>query len=186
MGKIIKDTIHANGIDIGIYTQDFENEFISLTDIARYKSDDPTAVIQNWMRNRDVIEFLGLWERLHNSDFKPLEFEGFKKQAGANAFTMSPKKWIEGTLVKSGQPDEGCLQSPGTAHCGTKGVPFCAEAWDAVARYIYTGLQGGSIMRGWMKEENTMIACCNDGTRPVIFKIERIDCGKRQIFLRIS
>ena len=97
MGKIIKDTIHANGIDIGIYTQDFENEFISLTDIARYKSDDPTAVIQNWMRNRDVIEFLGLWERLHNSDFKPLEFEGFRKQAGANAFTMSPKKWIEAT-----------------------------------------------------------------------------------------
>ena len=97
MGKIIKDTIHANGIDIGIYTQDFENEFISLTDIARYKSDDPTAVIQNWMRNRDVIEFLGLWERLHNPDFKPLEFEGVKKQAGANAFTMSPKKWIEAT-----------------------------------------------------------------------------------------
>lgn len=97
MGKIIKETIHANGIDIGIYTQDFENEFISLTDIARYKSDDPTAVIQNWMRNRDVIEFLGLWERLHNLDFKPLEFEGFKKQAGANAFTMSPKKWIEAT-----------------------------------------------------------------------------------------
>lgn len=97
MGKIIKDTIHANGIDIGIYTQDFENEFISLTDIARYKSDDPTAVIQNWMRNRDVIEFLGLWERLHNPDFKPLEFERFKKQAGTNAFTMSPKKWIEAT-----------------------------------------------------------------------------------------
>lgn len=97
MGKIIKDTIHAAGVDIGIYTQDFENEFISLTDIARYKSDDPTAVIQNWMRNRDVIEFLGLWESLHNPDFKPLEFEGFRKQAGANAFTMSPKKWIEAT-----------------------------------------------------------------------------------------
>ena len=97
MGKIIKDTIHAAGVDIGIYTQDFENEFISLTDIARYKSDDPTAVIQNWMRNRDVIEFLGLWERLHNPDFNPLEFEGFRKQAGANAFTMSPKKWIEAT-----------------------------------------------------------------------------------------
>lgn len=95
MGKIIKDAIHANRIDIGIYTQDFENEFISLTDIARYKSDDPTAVIQSWMRNRDVIEFLGLWERLHNSDFKLLEFEGFKKQAGSNAITMSPKKWIE-------------------------------------------------------------------------------------------
>lgn len=97
IGKIIKETLHANGIDIGIYTQDFQNEFISLTDIARYKSDEPAAVIQNWMRNRDVIEFLGLWEKLHNPDFKPLEFEGFRKQAGANAFTMSPKKWIEAT-----------------------------------------------------------------------------------------
>ena len=97
MGKIIKDTIHANGIDIGIYTQDFENEFISLTDIARYKSDEPAAVIQNWMRNRDVIEFLGLWDKLHNPNFNPLEFEGFREQAGANAFTMSPNKWIEAT-----------------------------------------------------------------------------------------
>lgn len=51
MGKVIKDTPHANGIDICIYTQDFENEFISLTDISRYKSEDPAAVIQNWMRN---------------------------------------------------------------------------------------------------------------------------------------
>ena len=97
MEKVIKETIHANGIDIGIYTHDFENEFISLTDIARYKSDDPSAVIQNWMRNRDVIEFLGLWEKLHNKNFKPIEFEGFKKQAGANSFTMSPKKWIDAT-----------------------------------------------------------------------------------------
>ena len=97
MSKIIKDTIHANGIDIGIYTSDFENEYISLTDIARYKSDDPTAVIQNWLRGRDVLEFLGLWEQLHNPNFKPLEFEGVKMQAGANAFTMSPKKWIEST-----------------------------------------------------------------------------------------
>lgn len=97
MAKMVKETIHANGVDIGIYTQDFENEYLSLTDIARYKSDDPAAVIQNWMRNRDVLEFLGLWEKLHNDNFKPLEFEGFRKQAGANAFTMSPKKWIETT-----------------------------------------------------------------------------------------
>lgn len=53
--------------------------------------------------------------------------------------------------------------------------PHCSEAWDAISRYIYTGLQGGSIMRGWMKDENVMITCCNDGTRPVIFKIERED-----------
>lgn len=53
--------------------------------------------------------------------------------------------------------------------------PHCSEAWDAISRYIYTGLQGGSIMRGWMNDERVMIACCSDGTRPVIFKIERLD-----------
>lgn len=81
-----------------------------------------------------------------------------------------------GTLVKAGEPDEGCLQSPGTAHCGSEGVPFCSEAWDAISRYIYTALQGGAIMHGWTKDDRVMIACCNDGTRPVIFKIQRIDC----------
>lgn len=54
-------------------------------------------------------------------------------------------------------------------------LPFCSEAWDAISRYIYTGFQGGSIMKGWMKDENTMITCCSEGTRPVILKIERID-----------
>lgn len=63
---------------------------------------------------------------------------------------------------------------PNTVAGGPK-MPFCSEAWDARSRYIYTGLQGGSIMKDWMKDENTMITCCNDGTRPVIFKIERID-----------
>ena len=95
--KIQKDIIHAKGVDIGIYTEDYQNEYLSLTDIARYKSDDPAAVIQNWMRGRDVIEFLGLWESLHNPNFNPIEFEGFRNQAGANAFTMSPKKWIDHT-----------------------------------------------------------------------------------------
>jgi len=52
---------------------------------------------------------------------------------------------------------------------------FCGEAWDAVSRYVYTALQGGSIMKGWTNDDRMMIACCNDGTRPVIFKIERID-----------
>ena len=75
---------------------DFDREYISLTDIAKYKSDEPNDVIKNWLRNRDTIEFLGLWEMLHNADFKPVEFDGFKKEAGANAFTMSPQKWISG------------------------------------------------------------------------------------------
>ena len=78
MAKIIKDTIHANGIDIGIYTTDFENEFISLTDIAKYKSDDPTAVIQNWMRGKDVIEFLGLWENYIIRLLTPSNSRGLK------------------------------------------------------------------------------------------------------------
>jgi hypothetical protein len=96
MNTIKKDTIHAKGIDIGIYTADFQNEFISLTDIAKYKSDEPNDAIKNWMRGKDTIEFLGLWESLHNSNFKPVEFDGFKKEAGANSFTMSPTKWING------------------------------------------------------------------------------------------
>ena len=52
---------------------------------------------------------------------------------------------------------------------------FCSEAWDAISRYVYTALQGGSIMHGWTNDDRVLIACCNDGTRPVIFKIERID-----------
>jgi len=106
--KPAKEVIHAKGFDISIYTEDFQNEFISLTDIARYKSDEPNDVIKNWMRNRDTIEFLGLWESLNNRDFKPVEFDGFRKEAGLNAFTMSPTKWINtvnaiGIVSKSGR-----------------------------------------------------------------------------------
>lgn len=97
MKNLVKDTIHANGIDIGIYTQDFENEFISLTDIARYKSDEPKDVIKNWMRSKDTIEFIGLWEKLHNSNFKGVEFDSFKSHAGENAFTLSPQQWVKAT-----------------------------------------------------------------------------------------
>lgn len=74
-----------------------DQDYISLTDIARYKSDDPTAVIGNWMRNRNTIEYLGIWETLYNPGFKPLEFDGFRKEAGLNAFTLSPQKWINTT-----------------------------------------------------------------------------------------
>ncbi|WNY29162.1 hypothetical protein MmiEs2_13800 [Methanimicrococcus stummii] len=73
----------------------FQNEYLSLTDIAKYKSNEPNDVIKNWMRNHDTIEFLGLWETLHNPNFKPVEFDGFRQNAGLNAFTMSPTKWID-------------------------------------------------------------------------------------------
>lgn len=106
--KLIKETITAKGLKIGIYTEDFENEYISLTDIAKYKSDDPNDVVKNWMRSRDTVEFLGLWETLHNPNFKPVEFDGFRRQAGLNAFTLSPTKWIEsvnaiGIISKAGR-----------------------------------------------------------------------------------
>ena len=103
-----KETIHASGIDIGIYTTDFKNEFISLTDIARYKSIDPRITIHNWLRGRDVVEFLGLWEILHNPDFKRIDFDTFKEDAGTNAFVFSIKNWSDelgaiGLFTKSGR-----------------------------------------------------------------------------------
>lgn len=105
---IKKDIIHAVGIDIGIYTTDFKNEFISLTDIARYRSIDPRITIHNWLRGRDVVEFLGLWEVLHNPDFKRIEFDTFKEEAGTNAFVFSIKDWTDklgaiGLFTKSGR-----------------------------------------------------------------------------------
>ena len=73
------------------------NDYICLTDMARYRDNDPTLVISHWMRNLNTIEYLGVWETLHNPDFKPTEFGRFKQESGMNAFTMSPKKWIEAT-----------------------------------------------------------------------------------------
>lgn len=106
--KPIKETIHAKGIEIGIYTTDFQNEYISLTDIARYRSSDPRITIHTWLRSRDIVEFLGLWEVLHNPDFKRSEFDTFKTDAGTNAFTFSIKEWNEnlcgkGIITKSGR-----------------------------------------------------------------------------------
>ncbi|SHN80437.1 KilA-N domain-containing protein [Desulfitobacterium chlororespirans] len=97
LDKKWKGTIYADGQEIAVFSSGDNNDYISLTDIARFKSDEPNDVIRNWMRGKDTLEFLGLWEQLNNSDFKPVEFEGFKMQAGSNAFTMSPQKWISGT-----------------------------------------------------------------------------------------
>jgi hypothetical protein len=96
-----KTIIHADGIDIGIYTSDYENEYISLTDIAKKREGEyPGYVIQNWMRNRSTISFIGLWEILHNPSFNCLEFEAIKNEAGDNGFVMTPKRWIEVTGAK--------------------------------------------------------------------------------------
>ncbi|MCB2288130.1 KilA-N domain-containing protein [Clostridium algidicarnis] len=106
--KEYKATINANGSEISIVSKGNEDDYISLTDIAKYKSDEPNDVIRNWLRNRDTIEFLGLWEKINNPDFKPVEFDGFKNEAGKNSFVLSPQKWISktdaiGIISKSGR-----------------------------------------------------------------------------------
>ncbi len=100
--------IQVKGVEIAILKED-KDDFISLTDIARHKDTEHTdTIIQNWMRNRNTIELLGFWESIYNPNFKPIEFEGFRKQAGLNSFVMTPKRWIESTkaigiISKSGR-----------------------------------------------------------------------------------
>ena len=99
-------------MEISVLTKGNRDDYLSLTDIASYKSDNPKAVIQNRMRNRNTLEFLGVWEELHNPGFKGLEFDAFRSEAGLNSFTMSPTKWISATnaigiKVKRGRYDGG-------------------------------------------------------------------------------
>lgn len=109
MSKLKKDTIEAKGFAIQIYTEDFKNDYISLTDIAKYRNrEDPRFVIQNWMRNRNTLEFVGLWEVLNNENFNRVQFDTFRNESGLNRFIMTPQKWIESTnaigiIAKSGR-----------------------------------------------------------------------------------
>jgi len=90
-------TIIVKGTEITVHLNK-EADYLSLTDIARYKDPDHTdTIIQNWLRNRNTVELLGFWETMYNPNFKPLEFEGFRKEAGLNSFVLTPKKWIEST-----------------------------------------------------------------------------------------
>jgi len=83
--------------EITLYIQN-EEDYICITDIAKYKDPERSdEIIRNWIRNRNTIEFLGIWEQLNNPDFNPVEFDGFRKQAGLNSFTLSTKQWIERT-----------------------------------------------------------------------------------------
>ena len=85
----MKNTLQVFEHDIGTYTHN-GMEYICITDIARYKNPERTGmIIGNWMRNRNIIEFLGIWEQLNNADFKVIEFDDFKKQAGLNSFTLT-------------------------------------------------------------------------------------------------
>ncbi len=92
-----KQKIDVKGTEVVIFSKEKE-DYISLTDIAKYKdSERSDYILQNWMRNRSTIEFIGLWEQLHNPDFNSIEFDGFKNEAGSNSFSLTPKRWIAAT-----------------------------------------------------------------------------------------
>ena len=91
------DKLIVHGTEINVQWDLKRDDFLSLTDIAKIKdSDNPRYIIQNWLRNRNTIEFLGVWETLYNPDFNRVEFDTFRSEAGHNYFTMTPKKWIDG------------------------------------------------------------------------------------------
>ena len=92
------DKLVVKGAEISVQWNSERDDFISLTDIAKLKdSDNPRYIIQNWLRNRNTIEFLGVWESLYNPSFNRVEFDAFRSQAGLNSFVMTPQKWVEST-----------------------------------------------------------------------------------------
>jgi hypothetical protein len=103
-----KTKLNVNELEIVLYKQN-EEEFISLTDMAKFRDSERTNyIIQNWMRTRSTIEFLGLWEQLKNPNFNSIEFDAFRNESGSNSFTLTPKRWIESTnsigiISKSGR-----------------------------------------------------------------------------------
>lgn len=124
---VVKDasvkTVNKNGVD-----------YLCLTDIAKLKnSTDPNGVIANWMRNRNTVEFLGIWETLFNPDFNPLVFEGIRKEAGLNAFTMSPTRWVEKTNATGIISQAG--RYGGTYACSD--IAFEFASWISVEFRLY-------------------------------------------------
>ena len=92
------DKLVVRGTEINVQWDLKRDDFLSLTDIAKIKdSDNPRYIIQNWLRNRNTIEFLGVWETLYNPNFNRVEFDAFRSQAGLNSFVMTPQKWVDAT-----------------------------------------------------------------------------------------
>ncbi|MGE5343753.1 MAG: KilA-N domain-containing protein [Candidatus Omnitrophota bacterium] len=125
--------LNVKGRDITIVANK-EEDYICITDIAKYKDSDRTDdLIRNWIRNRNTIEFLGIWEQLNNPNFNPVEFDGFRKQAGLNSFTLTPSQWIEKTNAI------GIISKPGRyggsyAH---KDIAFEFASWISVEFKLY-------------------------------------------------
>lgn len=130
---VSKKTIAVRDTPVAVISLN-ETDYLSLTDIARYRDAQRTDyIIQNWMRNRNTIEFLGIWESLNNAAFKPIEFDGFRNQAGLNSFTLTAKQWIEKTGAIGLVSKQG--RYGGTfAH---KDIAFEFAAWISVEFKLY-------------------------------------------------
>ncbi len=128
-----KSTLLVKGTTVAVLSRQAD-DYISLTDIAKHKEPDRAdQVIQNWMRNRNTVEFLGIWENLNNPDFKPLEFEGFRNRAGLNSFVLTPRQWIESTAAVG-------LISKSGRYGGTfahKDIAFEFASWISVEFKLY-------------------------------------------------
>lgn len=93
--KLVKSTLKAKDNEISLFTTSDNEDYISLTDIAKYRdAENPRFIIQNWMRTRSTVEFLGVWESLNNPNFNRVDFEAVKNEAGSNGFVLTPTKWI--------------------------------------------------------------------------------------------
>jgi hypothetical protein len=125
--------IEVQGSEIAVLTRN-EEDFVCMTDIARYKNPDRSGdLIRNWLRNRNTLEFLGIWEHLNNPAFNPVEFDGVRKQAGLNRFTLTPSQWIERTHAI------GIISKPGR-YGGTyahKDIAFEFASWISVEFKVY-------------------------------------------------
>lgn len=125
--------IEVKGASITVVSGDVD-DYISLTDIARYKDSDHTDdIIRNWLRNRNTLEFLGIWEQLNNPVFNPVEFDGIRMQAGLNSFTLTPKRWIEATRAVG-------ITSKAGRYGGTyahKDIAFEFASWVSVEFKLY-------------------------------------------------
>jgi len=126
-------SIEVQGTPIKVQSVD-GNDYICLTDIAKSKnSEHPDDLIRNWLRNRNTLELLGIWERLHNPKFNPVEFDGIRKQAGLNSFTLTPKQWIERTFAVG-------IQSKAGRYGGTfahSDIAFEFASWVSVEFKLY-------------------------------------------------
>jgi hypothetical protein len=133
MSKAKRTTIAVKGASVAVLSKEHQ-DFISLTDIARYKDPERTDyLISNWLRNRNTIEFLGIWEQLHNPGFNPIEFDGIRKQSGLNSFILTAKRWIDATGARG-------LVSASGRYGGTyahKDIAFEFASWVSVEFKLY-------------------------------------------------